>query len=85
MSLTKTAPKARKKTQAAAAARAPELIFGDLWEFDPAPESADPKIKQQYELFIGGKFHGITCPTTPSGSVGRAGIAYSILSAQPAW
>ncbi len=56
MSLTKTAPKARRKTQAAAAARAPELIFGDLWEFDPAPESADPKIKQQYELFIGGKF-----------------------------
>ena len=56
MSLTKTAPKARKKAQAAAAARVPELIFGDLWEFDPAPESADPKIKPQYELFIGGKF-----------------------------
>ncbi|MBA3579149.1 MAG: aldehyde dehydrogenase family protein [Gemmatimonadaceae bacterium] len=27
-----------------------------MWEFDPAPESADPKIKPQYELFIGGKF-----------------------------
>jgi aldehyde dehydrogenase (NAD+) len=32
------------------------LIFGDLWEFDPAPETADPKLKPRYELFIGGKF-----------------------------
>ena len=45
--VTKAAPKARKKTQAggAAPARVPELIFGDLWEFDPAPETADPKLK----------------------------------------
>jgi aldehyde dehydrogenase (NAD+) len=35
---------------------APELIFGDLWEFDPAPESADPKLKARYDLFIDGKF-----------------------------
>jgi aldehyde dehydrogenase (NAD+) len=35
---------------------APELIFGDLWEFDPAPESADPKLKPRYDLFIGGQF-----------------------------
>jgi aldehyde dehydrogenase (NAD+) len=35
---------------------APELIFGDLWEFDPAPESADPKLKPSYELFIGGEY-----------------------------
>ncbi len=35
---------------------APELIFGDLWEFDPAPETADPKLKPRYDLFIGGKF-----------------------------
>ena len=55
---TKAAPKARKKTQTAAAARVPELIFGDLWEFDPAPESADPKIKSQYDLFIGGAKDG---------------------------
>lgn len=34
----------------------PELIFGDLWEFDPAPETADPKLKDRYDLFIGGKF-----------------------------
>ncbi|HUQ48174.1 MAG TPA: aldehyde dehydrogenase family protein [Gemmatimonadaceae bacterium] len=34
----------------------PTLIFGDLWEFDPAPETADPKIKPQYDLYIGGKF-----------------------------
>jgi aldehyde dehydrogenase (NAD+) len=32
------------------------LIFGDLWEFDPAPETADPKIKARYDLFIDGKF-----------------------------
>ena len=33
-----------------------ELIFGDLWEYDPAPETADPKLKTRYDLFIGGKF-----------------------------
>jgi len=33
-----------------------DLIFGDLWEFDPAPESADPKLKERYDLFIDGKF-----------------------------
>ena len=32
------------------------LIFGDLWEFDPAPETADPKLKERYELFIDGAF-----------------------------
>lgn len=31
------------------------LIFGDLWEFDPAPETADPKIQPRYNLFINGK------------------------------
>ncbi len=35
---------------------APALIFGDLWEFDPAPETADPKLKSRYELFINGEF-----------------------------
>jgi aldehyde dehydrogenase (NAD+) len=47
-----------KTTRKQAASRRPEreLIFGDLWEFDPAPESADPKLKSRYELFIGGKF-----------------------------
>jgi len=35
---------------------APELIFGDLWEYDPAPETADPKLKARYELFINGQF-----------------------------
>jgi aldehyde dehydrogenase (NAD+) len=34
----------------------PRLIFGDLWEYDPAPETADPKLKSKYDLFIGGKF-----------------------------
>lgn len=35
---------------------APELIFGDLWEYDPAPETADPKLKARYDLFINGEF-----------------------------
>ena len=35
---------------------APRLIFGDLWEFDPAPETADPKLQARYDLFIGGRF-----------------------------
>ena len=34
----------------------PQLIFGDLWEYDPAPETADPKLESRYNLFIGGKF-----------------------------
>ena len=34
----------------------PELIFGDLWDFDPAPETADPKLKARYDLFINGAF-----------------------------
>src|SRR5437762_8177694 len=34
----------------------PHLIFGDLWEYDPAPETADPKLKARYDLFIGGRF-----------------------------
>ncbi len=35
---------------------APELIFGDLWEFDPAPETADPRLQPRYDLFINGQF-----------------------------
>ena len=47
-----------KKSSAAALRRpaAPALIFGDLWNYDPAPETAEPKLKSRYELFIGGKF-----------------------------
>jgi aldehyde dehydrogenase (NAD+) len=41
---------------AASSSSIPQLIFGDLWEYDPAPETADPKLKARYELFIGGKF-----------------------------
>lgn len=33
-----------------------ELLFGDLWEYDPAPETADPNIAPRYQLFINGKF-----------------------------
>jgi len=46
----------RKQPPARSGRPAPELIFGDLWEYDPAPETADPKLKARYELFIGGKF-----------------------------
>jgi aldehyde dehydrogenase (NAD+) len=53
-------PSLAKKTTTRPAARrgrpAPELIFGDLWEYDPAPETADPKLKSRYELFINGEF-----------------------------
>ncbi|HEV7839843.1 MAG TPA: aldehyde dehydrogenase family protein, partial [Gemmatimonadaceae bacterium] len=41
---------------AAATSSVPHLIFGDLWEYDPAPETADPKLKRKYDLFIGGRF-----------------------------
>jgi aldehyde dehydrogenase (NAD+) len=33
-----------------------ELVFGDLWEYDAAPETADPKLKKRYDLFINGQF-----------------------------
>src|SRR3954464_15386742 len=53
-------PSVAEKKSSRASTRAgrppPELIFGDLWEFDPAPESADPKLKPRYDLFINGEF-----------------------------
>jgi aldehyde dehydrogenase (NAD+) len=33
-----------------------ELLFGNLWEYDPAPETANPHIEPRYNLFINGKF-----------------------------
>ena len=48
--------KPARPTHRAQGRPAPELIFGALWEYDPAPETAAPKIKPRYELFIGGKF-----------------------------
>ena len=33
-----------------------ELLFGDLWEYDPAPESAPAHIAPRYDLFINGQF-----------------------------
>ena len=42
-----TAPKSRNQAR--------ELLFGDLWEFDPAPESAPAHIDARYGLFINGK------------------------------
>jgi hypothetical protein len=32
-----------------------ELLFGNLWEYDPAPETAAPHIDPRYRLFINGK------------------------------
>jgi aldehyde dehydrogenase (NAD+) len=46
----------RPVTRATGTSSVPQLIFGDLWEYDPAPETADPKLKSRYDLFIGGKF-----------------------------
>ena len=46
----------RPVTRAAGSSSIPQLIFGDLWEYDPAPETADPGLKPKYDLFIGGKF-----------------------------
>lgn len=46
----------RPVTRGAGAGSVPQLIFGDLWQYDPAPETADPKLKSRYDLFIGGKF-----------------------------
>jgi aldehyde dehydrogenase (NAD+) len=31
-------------------------LFGGLWDYDPAPETADPKLKARYDLFIDGRF-----------------------------
>ncbi len=33
-----------------------ELLFGNLWEYDPAPETANAYINESYGLFINGKF-----------------------------
>jgi aldehyde dehydrogenase (NAD+) len=48
---------AKKSTRPAAR----ELLFGNLWEYDPAPESAPAFIDSRYGLFINGKF---TAPKT---------------------
>lgn len=53
---TLTAKKSQRPPARASGRPAPALIFGDLWEFDPAPETADPKLKARYELFIDGQF-----------------------------
>ncbi len=32
------------------------MIFGDLWPYDPAPETAGPDLQPRYDLFINGRF-----------------------------
>ncbi|MFM9955993.1 MAG: betaine-aldehyde dehydrogenase, partial [Opitutaceae bacterium] len=54
--MTSLAEKKLPRVSARSGRPAPELIFGDLWEFDPSPETADPKLKTRYDLFIDGKF-----------------------------
>ena len=44
-----------KKTDNGRHPTAPALVFGDLWPYDPAPETAEPGIKEQYGLFINGQ------------------------------
>ena len=62
-----------------------KLNFGDKWNYAPAPEdSKNYVIAPRHELFIGGKFHGMICPATPSGDCVLPGNAYFNLSAQPA-
>jgi aldehyde dehydrogenase (NAD+) len=53
---TPASDKKQRLTPQAKGRSARELIFGDLWEYDPAPETADPKLKPRYNLFIGGRF-----------------------------
>lgn len=48
-------PTQRKNSRNTRRRKIPELLFGDLWEFDPAPESADPKLKESYSLYIDGQ------------------------------
>src|SRR5688572_2999033 len=54
--MTSIAEKKTPRIPARTGRPAPELIFGDLWEYDPAPETAEPKLKSRYDLFINGAF-----------------------------
>jgi aldehyde dehydrogenase (NAD+) len=47
-----TPPAKTSRGRASAAA----LVFGDRWEYDPAPETADPRLQEQYDLFLNGRF-----------------------------
>lgn len=51
-----TADNDKNKKKSPRKSDAPELIFGDMWEFDPAPETTSPNIRPRYDLFIGGHF-----------------------------
>jgi len=53
---TLTSEKKAARVATRASRSAPELIFGDLWPYDPAPETADPRLKSRYDLFIDGEF-----------------------------
>ncbi len=71
-STTKPAARTKRPPRTSRGPSARELIFGDLWEFDPAPETADPRIESSYGLFIDGKFmparKGRTFPSISPGN-----------------
>jgi len=46
---------AKKSSASKPRTSARELLFGNLWEYDPAPESAPAFIDSRYGLYIGGK------------------------------
>ena len=43
-------------TKVTSPSASPTLRFGDLWPYDPAPETAEPNLRARYELFINGEF-----------------------------
>src|SRR3954470_8950086 len=56
LALTSGLRPAARNGSASGVERRPKLVFGELWPYEPAPESAEGGIKDRYELFIGGKF-----------------------------
>ncbi len=53
----KKTPKKRKKEDNPHPQSVPELLFGDLWEYAPAPENTSHvRIKKRYGHFINGQF-----------------------------
>ena len=53
----KPAPNRRAhSTPAGRRTPARELLFGDLWEYDPAPETAPAHLEARYQLFLNGRF-----------------------------
>ena len=54
--MAKTAAKKSVRSSVRPRRAEPALLFGDRWEYDPAPETADPRLQPRYDLFINGRF-----------------------------